>query len=116
MNDLSQELYWYQASENDMTYILGARCSNGIVLVGDTKITIGDGTDFTYSKKILVPRGLNNIVMGSAGTKGLYEEFQRRITTRVKLIDETKGSNKLLIRTEDGFFNTYYENNKGDAQ
>jgi len=101
MSNLEQDLNWYQACKRDMTYILGAKCRNGIVLVGDTKITIGDGTDFTYAKKITFP--LNNVVMGSAGTKGLYEEFQRRITTKVDLITTTKGSNKLLINTENGF-------------
>ena len=66
-----------------MTYILGARCKDGVVLVGDTKVTVGGGTDFQYGRKIVQP--LNNIIMGSAGASGLYKTFQDKIIT--KLID-----------------------------
>lgn len=104
MEDFEQYLYWKRASEKDMTYILGAKCKDGIVLIGDTKITIEGGTDFSYDKKIIVPIDLNNVVMGSAGAGGLFEEFQRRIQTRVKqIVKGDNKSNKLYINTEDGF-------------
>lgn len=69
-----------------MTYILGARCIDGVVLVGDTKVTTGDGTDFAYEKKITFP--LNNIVMGSAGIGGLSREFQNRVITAILRIEK----------------------------
>ena len=69
--------YYYKPFKKDMTYILGARCKDGVVLVGDTKVTIGGGTDYTYGKKII--SRLNNIVMGSAGASGLYKNFQDRM-------------------------------------
>lgn len=82
MSDSSQELYWYQVCKNDMTYILGAKCSDGVVLVGDTKLTINGGTDFEYSKKITFP--LTNLAMGAAGSGGLYKDFQNRIVSKVQ--------------------------------
>ena len=42
-----------QLAKADMTYILGARCSDGVVLIGDTKITLEGGTKFTYGKNCL---------------------------------------------------------------
>ncbi len=69
-----------------MTYILGAKCSDGVVLVGDTKVTIEEGADFAYSKKIANP--LTTVVMGSAGIGGLYKEFQNRILTKIFEIED----------------------------
>lgn len=69
-----------------MTYILGARCKDGVVLVGDTKVTVGGGTDFQYGKKIVQPLG--NIIMGSAGASGLYKTFQDRIITALIKIEK----------------------------
>lgn len=72
-----KRFYCYNRLGKDMTYILGARCKDGVVPVGDTKVTIGGGTDYTYGKKII--SRLNNIVMGSAGASGLYKNFQDRM-------------------------------------
>lgn len=88
--------------EQDMTYILGARCKDGIVLVGDTKVTVEGGTDFTFDKKIMV-EPLNNIVMASAGSSGLYSEFQSRIRTAVRIIIEEHRIDHPSIHSEDGF-------------
>jgi 20S proteasome alpha/beta subunit len=82
MNSLEQDLNWYQLCKKDMTYILGARCKDGVVLVGDTKVTIGGGTDVEYAKKITFP--LTNVVMGSAGSGGLYKDFQNRVVSKVQ--------------------------------
>jgi 20S proteasome alpha/beta subunit len=75
---------YYQVTElveSDMTYILGARCSDGVVLVGDTKITLGGGTQFTYGKKLFKP--FTSVVMGAAGISGLYSSFQNRMQVKV---------------------------------
>jgi len=76
-----KKIYHNDAFKNDMTYILGARCRDGVVLVGDTKVTVGGGTDFQYAKKIVFPLG--NVVMCSAGASGLYKTFQDRIITAI---------------------------------
>jgi len=81
-----------------MTYILGAKCSDGVVLVGDTKLTIDEGADFEYSKKITFP--LTNLAMGAAGSGGLYKDFQNRIVTAViRMQKEKKG----VVNTEEEF-------------
>jgi 20S proteasome alpha/beta subunit len=70
---------YYKTFKKDMTYILGARCKDGVVLVGDTKVTVGGGTDFQFGKKIVRP--LPNVIMGSAGASGMYKAVQDRIIT-----------------------------------
>jgi len=35
-----------------MTYVLGAKCTDGVVLVSDTKITTHYGNDYSYDDKI----------------------------------------------------------------
>lgn len=64
-----------------MTYILGARCSDGVVLVSDTKVTIDEGADYAYSNKLTNP--LTTIVMGAAGIGGLYKDFQNRVISSI---------------------------------
>jgi len=100
----SQELYWQRACKRDMTYILGAKCKDGIVLVGDTKITIGGGADIEYSRKITFP--LTYVVMGSAGAEGLYRDFQNKIQSEViRIQDEVRRTNipSPYIISEPGF-------------
>ncbi len=86
-----------------MTYILGARCSDGVVLVGDTKVMIDGGADYTYSKKLTMP--LNNVVMGSAGMGGLYKDFQNRIVSAIVRMEKEAeaGYVTLQITTEEEF-------------
>lgn len=64
-----------------MTYIFGARCFDGVVLVGDTKVTLEEGAAYAYSKKLFKP--FTSVVMGSSGTSGVYQSFQDRIITAV---------------------------------
>jgi 20S proteasome alpha/beta subunit len=66
----------------DMTYILGARCSDGVVLIGDTKITLEGGTKFTYGKKLFKP--FTSVVMGASGISGFYSSFQNRMAVKVR--------------------------------
>jgi 20S proteasome alpha/beta subunit len=70
-----------QLVKNDMTYIFGARCIDGVVLVGDTKITIEEGTKFTYGKKLFKP--FTSVVMGASGISGVYGSFQNRMSVEV---------------------------------
>jgi len=72
----------------DMTYILGARCSDGVVLVGDTKITIEEGADYAHGKKITIP--LINVVMGSSGIGGLYKDFQNRVVSAIFQLEKMR--------------------------
>jgi 20S proteasome alpha/beta subunit len=68
--------------KNDMTYILGAKCTDGVVLVGDTKIAVGEGTNYEYGKKLFKP--FTSVVMGASGASGLFSSFQNRMTVLVR--------------------------------
>jgi 20S proteasome alpha/beta subunit len=78
-----------QRKEN-MTYILGADCSDGVVLVGDTRVTVITDHDYIFSSKF--DRPLNNkkirhpldtVIMGSSGIGDLYEEFKGKMLARI---------------------------------
>lgn len=77
-------------SKNDMTYILGADCSDGVALIGDTRVTVVDNYDYIFSKKFDMPldnkklrQPLNTVIMGSSGFGGLYEEFKTKMLARI---------------------------------
>ncbi len=67
--------------KKDMTFILGAKCVDGVVLVGDTKITVDEGTN-EYGKKLFRP--FTSVVMGASGASGLFSSFQNRMTVSVR--------------------------------
>jgi 20S proteasome alpha/beta subunit len=53
-----------------MTFILGAKCADGVVLIADRKITLlfKDGLNFDY-RKILFAE-IRHVVFGSSGSTG----------------------------------------------
>jgi len=63
-----------------MTYILGAQCSDGVVLVADRKVTIDGGSDHTFEDKLYL---VETIVVGSSGVSGLFEKFRERLSTKI---------------------------------
>jgi 20S proteasome alpha/beta subunit len=62
-----------------MTYILGSVCSDGVVLVGDRKVTLGDGTASEYEDKIFLADPW--IIVGSSGVSGLFDKFRDSFMT-----------------------------------
>jgi hypothetical protein len=59
-----------------MTYVLGSRCSDGVVIVDDRKHTIDTiekTGDSVYDKKILDE--FSGVITGFAGIRGSYELF-----------------------------------------
>ena len=63
-----------------MTYILGARCVDGVVLVSDQKRLRGNIP--SYKEKLM--QVLPSVVMGGAGTSGLIERFSDEIKEQVQ--------------------------------
>jgi 20S proteasome alpha/beta subunit len=59
-----------------MTFILGAHCSDGVVLVADRKVTIDDGA-VDYQNK-LFKHHLSPIVYGSSGSTFLFQRFKEQ--------------------------------------
>jgi 20S proteasome alpha/beta subunit len=61
-----------------MTYILGSRCSDGVVLVADKKIiTINGGAENKYSNKLL--SDIDKVIIGYSGAKRIFESFRNDI-------------------------------------
>lgn len=62
-----------------MTYILGSRCSDGVVLVADKKIiTMNGGAENKYSNKLF--SDIDNVIIGYSGAKRIFESFRNDIT------------------------------------
>lgn len=70
-----------------MTLIIGAKCPEGIVLISDTKITLGSGK-FKYGQKIELPleRFLPGtpVLSAAAGNGNLFDEFNRKLPSLVR--------------------------------
>ena len=79
-----------------MTYIIGARCVDGVVLIADRKILRGT-TPFHREKLIDV---LPSVIIGGAGAVGLIDRFSEDIKQRVNL-GEIQDHNQLLEYVED---------------
>jgi 20S proteasome alpha/beta subunit len=69
----------YEHGLKGMTYILGSRCSDGVVLVGDRKVTLEHGATHEYEDKLF--NDIWWLVVGSSGISGLFEKFRDRLTT-----------------------------------
>lgn len=82
-----------------MTLIIGGQCTNGVVLVGDTKITIDSGTSFSYTKKIVAPSP--EIVIGSAGSTGLARTFHSRLILGIEKITKQKLKEDLSVNLNE---------------
>jgi 20S proteasome alpha/beta subunit len=65
----------YLTKRREMTYILGSRCKDGVVLIGDRKVT--GGTDVNYEDKLFMD--IHPMVIGSSGVLGLFEKFRYRL-------------------------------------
>ena len=57
-----------------MTFILGSRCKDGVVLVADRKITIDGGGDYDECDKLF--GDIRHIVYGSSGVTTMFELFR----------------------------------------
>jgi len=83
----------------DLTYILGARCKDGVVLIGDRKVTLEGGTDFEYSDKIFMD--IPPIIVGSSGVAGLFDKFRRQVAKYVTTHREDRDIDNFIAAIED---------------
>lgn len=86
----------------DLTYILGARCSDGVVLVGDRVGLRGT----IPSKKDKLLKILSNVIIGGAGASGIFERFSGEIVSMVNSGD-IKSDADLLSFVEDRSLQLY---------
>ena len=75
-----------------MTYILGARCADGVVLVSDQKVSIEGSPSYNEEKIVEI---LPGIVVGGAGMAGLIEKISDDIK---KEFEDYEIDSKQLIR------------------
>jgi 20S proteasome alpha/beta subunit len=68
----------YLSEGRDLTYILGARCKDGIALVGDKKVSRGYGS-YEYEDKIF--SDVPNVVIGASGVVSLFDKFRDEISS-----------------------------------
>jgi 20S proteasome alpha/beta subunit len=57
-----------------MTFILGCRCNDGVVLVADRKVTISGGEDYDECDKLFGE--IRHVIYGSSGDAGMFELFK----------------------------------------
>jgi hypothetical protein len=57
--------------------VLGAKCSNGVTIIADTKITGHEDTFFGHQPKLFGE--LTNTIFGCAGTKDMVQLFRKYV-------------------------------------
>lgn len=67
---------WMQKT-NRMTYVLGARCSDGVVLIADTKMTVNGGVNNKFGDKITGE--LVGVLTGFSGLRDQFEPFRSQL-------------------------------------
>jgi 20S proteasome alpha/beta subunit len=68
----------YLSEAKDLTYILGTQCKDGIVLVGDKRVSRGYGA-YEYEDKIF--SDVPGVVIGASGVVGLFDKFRDEISS-----------------------------------
>jgi len=74
---LNVDILGQPSAKASMTFIMGARCVDGVVLVADTKVTLSDYSEFDYQKKLF--NGIGHVIYGSSGSTSMYELFRGHV-------------------------------------
>jgi 20S proteasome alpha/beta subunit len=69
----SYHKYHLQRKQPDLTYILGSRCVDGVVLIADRAFTVDYGAQTVYEDKLF--EELPRAVIGFSGDRGIFELF-----------------------------------------
>jgi 20S proteasome alpha/beta subunit len=64
-----------------MTFILGSRCIDGVVMVADRRFTENYGSSYLYDNKLI--HHVEGIIVGFSGSRGIFELFMSGITQHV---------------------------------
>jgi 20S proteasome alpha/beta subunit len=80
-----------------VTYILGSRCKDGVVLVADTKITVDEGARYEYDDKLIGEmKELLSVIIGFSGNKEPFTEFRMRLRQRAPEIEKEAREKKTI--------------------
>lgn len=91
----------YLTKRQAMTYILGSKCKNGVILVGDRKVTYGDGSPPKYDNKIFLEAG--TIVWGASGVQAFFDSFTNRVREKVAQMKRTISFGEFRIIVEETY-------------
>lgn len=69
-----------------MTLVIGARCKDGIVLIGDRKVLRGTSYDYTDKIQQVLPE----VVVGAAGTTAYFDKFKRQILLQAQIAKQNQ--------------------------
>lgn len=64
-----------------MTYILGARCIDGVALIADKIVTIDDGKEKSLTTKLF--SDFDNRIIGYSGSRVYFEKFLNQIHIKI---------------------------------
>ena len=78
-------------TEPPMTFILGARCKDGVVLISDKKVTFEYGADFDFRDKLF--GDLRHVIIGSSGSTDTFEYFRGYI---MDYVDTNRNNRKAI--------------------
>lgn len=106
--------YMKKNDEQPMTLIIGAKCSDGIVLVSDRKVIDSANHEETYEDKLKQPDPYKSMIVGAAGFSNLFKQFNRKIPDIVgERLREIEWKNRAFMN-EHGF--TMPEQNKNEIE
>ncbi len=64
-----------------MILIIAFKCDEGVALVSDTKMTDTEGAE-SYEEKVFFPLGNRPMIIGAAGYRDLFREFNSKLPLR----------------------------------
>src|SRR2546426_393232 len=100
----SYHKYYQKRKLSVLTYILGSRCKDGVVVVGDKKFTVDYGEHFVYGDKLFGDSS-NSYLLGFSGDRGAFELFKTTFNDAVNNHYETVSDKlpveKLILMTSD---------------
>jgi len=93
------KLYLPIRQKKDMTLIIGARCKDGVILVGDKKVTEGT-TSFADKKITIMPFG---VAISGSGMSDFFDKFGIRLKNHINnstiQIEELKSKGEISQET-----------------
>lgn len=82
-----------------MTYVLGARCLDGVVLVADTKMIVNSGIDTKFDDKITGE--INGVLTSFSGLRDQFEPFRSQLRELRRSSDKPITPDTILKNIKD---------------
>lgn len=82
-----------------MTYVLGARCFDGVVLIADTKMTVEGGIDTKFGDKITGE--LTGVLTSFSGLRDQFEPFRSQLREFRSSLDKQTTPDTVIKKIRD---------------